>query len=153
MKKSELKSLLKPIVKECIQEALYDSGLLSSIIAEVMQGVTSGHSVISESAAGSKATAPTTQPRQQVDNRASERLAQLKETKKNLLESIGKDAYNGVDLFEGTAPLKSGGSPSSKPSAGGPMSGVDPSDPGVDISGLTGSLGNVWKKLAEGNKK
>ena len=150
MKKSELKSILKPIVKECIQETLYESGLLSSIIAEVMQGVTASQTVISES---KPAGAPKAASRQQIDNRAAEKKAHLSRTKKNLLDSIGREAYNGVDLFEGTTPLKSGGTPQASPSAGGPMSGIDPSDPGVDISGLTGVLGGVWKKLAEGNKK
>ena len=33
--------------------------------------------------------------------------------------------------------------------ARGPMSGIAPNDPGVDISALTGIMGNTWKKLAE----
>ena len=73
--------------------------------------------------------------------------------KKKLLESIGKEAYNGVDLFEGTTPLKRGGNPSSGGASQGPFQGVDPSDPGVDIGSLTESLGGVWKKLAKGGKK
>ena len=153
MKRSELKKMLKPIVKECIQEALYDSGLLSSIIAEVVQGVSAGQRVMTEAKAQVQQAAPT-RPRPAPDNRAKERQAQIRKAKKNLLDSIGKDAYNGVDLFEGTTPLKSGGTPSATPTTGGPMSGIDPSDPGVNIDSLTESLGGVWKKLAQqGNKR
>tara|TARA_R100000152_G_C6713129_1_gene140392 strand:+ start:105 stop:557 length:453 start_codon:yes stop_codon:yes gene_type:complete len=150
MKRSELKKMLKPIVKECIQEALYDSGLLSSIIAEVVQGVSAGQKVMTEAQAPVQQAAP---PTPKPDNRAREKQAQLRKTKKNLLDSIGKEAYNGVDLFEGTTPLKSGGSPSAATPSQGPFSGVDPSDPGVDIGSLTESLGGVWKKLAQGNKR
>jgi hypothetical protein len=157
MKKEELKKMLKPIVRECIKESLYESGLLSSIIAEVVQGVVAGNqSVITEAKAPERAPAP---PRVRTnENKNSQRAteqkrAELHKTKKNLLDSIGKGAYNGVDLFEGTTPLKSGGSPSGGGTANGPFSGVDPSDSGVDISALTGSLGSVWKKLAEGGKK
>ena len=152
MKKSELKSILKPLVKECIQETLYESGLLSSIIAEVLQGVQGSQAIISENRP--VATRQQSQPELAENNKASEqKRTQLRETKKNLLDSIGREAYNGVDLFEGTTPLSRGGSPTSSPAASGPMSGIDPSDPGVDISGLTGALGGVWKKLAEGRKK
>ena len=151
MKKAELKKALKPIVEECIREALYESGLLSSIISEVVQGVMDGQKVITE-------TQTTPQPvREPVKVNESERAeakrAQLSRVKKNLLDSIGADAYNGVDLFEGTTPLKSGGTPSAGATTQGPFSGVDPSDPGVNIDSLTESLGGVWKKLAQGGNK
>ena len=163
MKKEELKKMLKPIVKECIKESLYESGLLSSIIAEVVQGVVAGNqTVITEANASAEANAseraPAPAPVRTNENKRSEQAtrrkqSQLRETKKNLLDSIGKGAYNGVDLFEGTTPLKSGGTPSGGGSSQGPFSGVDPSDPGVNIDSLTEQLGGVWKKLAEGGKK
>jgi hypothetical protein len=157
MKKDELKKMLKPIVKECIKESLYESGLLSSIIAEVVQGVVAGNqSVITEARASEPAPAPArvrTNENKNSQRAAEQKRAELRKTKKNLLDSIGQGAYNGVDLFEGTTPLKSGGTPSGGASSQGPFSGVDPSDPGVNIDSLTEQLGGVWKKLAEGGKK
>ena len=157
MKKEELKKMLKPIVKECINESLYESGLLSSIIAEVVQGVVSrNQTVITEAKASERAPAPArarTNENKNSQRAADKKRAELRQTKKNLLDSIGQGAYNGVDLFEGTTPLKSGGSPRGGGSTQGPLSGIDPSDPGVDIDYLTEQLGGVWKKLAEGGKK
>ena len=51
------------------------------------------------------------------------------------------DAFNGVDLFEGTTPA-----PAQTEQGKGALSGVDPRDPGVDISSFA-SIG-TWKKLA-----
>jgi hypothetical protein len=153
MKRSDLKKMLKPIVQECIRESLYDSGLLSSIISEVIQGVNAGQGVIKESQAPVRATPKVVERDNSANLRAKEKKAQIHRAKKNLLDSIGKDAYNGVDLFEGTTPLRSAGSPSATPSSTGPMSGIDPGDPGVNIDALTESLGNTWKKLAAGGKK
>ena len=50
-----------------------------------------------------------------------------------MMEAIGKDAYNGVNLFEGTTPA-----PAPQESCRGSLSDVDPSDPGVDISSFMG---------------
>ena len=68
---------------------------------------------------------------------------QLLEQKRKMLDAIGKDAYNGVDLFEGTTPA-----PQSKstPHGSKALDGVAPNDPGVDISSFAAS--GIWKKLA-----
>ena len=155
MKKSDLKKALKPIVEECIRETLYESGLLSSIISEVVQGVMSGQEVLRERKEPAPTAAVRTReaPRVDENKRTEKRKAELGRQKKKLLDSIGAGSYNGVDLFEGTTPLKSGGSPSGGATSQGPFQGVDPSDPGVDIDSLTESLGGVWKKLAKGGKK
>ena len=58
-----------------------------------------------------------------------------------MLDSIGKDAYNGVDLFEGTTPT-----PPPQKQGGGALSGVDPNDSGVDITKFASS--KHWKALA-----
>ena len=47
-------------------------------------------------------------------------------------------------LFEGTTPLSAGGKVSNGPQPQGPLSDIDPSDPGVDISGIVGLAGNRW---------
>ena len=156
MTKADLKKTLKPIIEECVRETLYESGLLSSIISEVVQGVMSGQQVLQErvqpaKTAQRKSAAPKTDSSKELAT--EQKRVQIKQQKKNLIDSIGQSANNGVDLFEGTTPLKSGGSPSAGPSSQGPFSGVDPSDPGVNIDSLTDQLGGVWKKLAEGRKK
>jgi|TARA_R100000081_G_C4784929_1_gene153905 hypothetical protein len=135
MKKNELKKILKPLIKECIKEVIFEEGALSTIISEVMRG-TSGSQQIVETRAQ--------QPKQDFA-RQERKMQEAKERKRKLLDSIGKDAYNGVNLFEGTTPAPA-------PSAGqgqGPLDGVAPSDPGVDISGIfSGHSAKIWQKLS-----
>jgi hypothetical protein len=81
----------------------------------------------------------------QMRRKSQEVNSKLLEHRKKLLDSIGKDAYNGVDLFEGTEPIRSSPSPGGahRPS----VLGDDPSDAGVDISSLMGQAGKVWQAL------
>jgi flagellin-like hook-associated protein FlgL len=60
---------------------------------------------------------------------------QLKQRKKQLLDAIGRDAYGGVNVFEGTTPAPAA---TNEGQARGPLADVSPNDPGVDISGLFG---------------
>ena len=143
MNKDDLRKVLKPLIKECIKEVIFEEGTLSTIISEVVTGLDKPMVVEAK------------KPRQQfeTDEQAKERLEKRRlmetEKRKKLLDSIGGEAYNGVNLFEGTEPLQSAGSPSSAPSAQGPLSGVDARDPGVDISGLFGQKSStIWKKLS-----
>ena len=135
MKKNELKKILKPLIKECIKEVIFEEGALSTIISEVVKG-TSGSQQIFETRAQ--------QPK--LDFAKQERkMQEAKERKRKLLDSIGKDAYNGVNLFEGTTPAPA---PSSAQGQG-PLDGVSPSDPGVDISGIfSGHSAKIWQKLS-----
>ena len=75
-------------------------------------------------------------------------MKQAKERKRKLLDSIGRDAYNGVNLFEGTTPAPT-------PTSGqgqGPLDGVSPNDPGVDISNIfSGHSAKIWQKLSGKN--
>lgn len=148
MKRSELKKLIKPIVEECVKDALLTSGLLTSVISEVIAGVQKG--MITESNTEQRVQPQQTQP-QQNQISESERKKAL-ESKNKLLAAIGSSAYNDVDLFEGTTPIKKAGKASSGSSGYSPFEGVDPSDPGVDISALTRTAGKNWKRLTEGNK-
>lgn len=133
MKKNELKNMLKPLIKECVKEVIFEEGALSTIISEVMKG-TSGTQRIVE----------TERPKQDFAER-ERKLKEAKTRKRQLLDSIGKDAYNGVDLFEGTTPT-------SAPRSGqgqGPLDSVAPNDPGVDISGIfSGHSAKIWQKLS-----
>ena len=133
MNKDQLKKILKPMIKECIKEVIFEDGTLSTIISEVMKG-TGSQKVVYES--------------KQVTNQTNQEALQRKqkqllEQKRKMLDAIGKDAYNGVDLFEGTTPA-----PQSKstPHGSKALDGVAPNDPGVDISSFAAS--GIWKKLA-----
>ena len=128
MNKSELKKVLKPLIKQCIKEVLLEEkGTLSHIIAEVAGGLSSSKQPIVEEK----------EIKFFKDDKVKRNKQEfLKQKKKQILDRIGKDAYNGVNLFEGTTPTEA---PVENGSTKGPLSGVAPSDPGVDISGLFGS--------------
>jgi hypothetical protein len=134
MKKSELKKILKPLVKECIRESLLEDGILSGIISEVARGMRPA----------TPAPTPAADPvkeRMQRNAFNAEQSSKLQENKKKLMAAIGGDAYNGVNLFEGTTPAPAQASPTQQSS---PMSGHAPGDPGVDITNLFGSVGRSW---------
>jgi len=135
MKRAELKKILKPLIKECIKEVIFEDGTLSTIISEVLKGTTT-QQVVYE----------TKKPqRLETDQQASQRRRQhLQENKRKMLDSIGKGAFNGVNLFEGTTPMST--QSTSSPHGSQALDGVAPNDPGVDIS-VFGTTG-VWKKLA-----
>ena len=136
MKKSELKNLLKPMIKECIKEVIFEEGVLSNIVSEVVSGM--GRPTLVE------ARQPTMDDLARENEAMRKKQQALADQKKGLLRAINADAYGGVDLFEGTTPLSSGGSIDSGPSAQGPLADVDPQDPGVDISSIVGMAGNRW---------
>ena len=77
------------------------------------------------------------------------REQRLREQQQAALESIGKDSFNGVNVFEGTTPLATTTDPTPKTQAGA-LSDQDPSDPGVDISSFIANGGHAWKQLVEG---
>ena len=139
MKRAELKRLIKPLIKECLGEVLLESGVLSTVISEVVVGLSQTQPLV-ESARPQQPQAPALPD-------TSAQTRQLRETRKKMLEAVGRDAYGGVDVFEGTKPLKSGGSPGSSPSPASPLAGRDPSDAGVDITTLMPGMADVWKKL------
>ena len=137
MKKEQLKTVLKPLIKECIKEVIFEDGTLSTIISEVATGLGSAN-VISEATTATKRQSLETDF--EAKQRRQKKVQNLQEQKKKMLDAIGKDAFNGVDLFEGTTPA-----PAQQQQGKGALSGVAPSDPGVDISTLPTGM---WKKLA-----
>jgi len=145
MKKADLKKILKPLVKECIQEALLEEGLLSNVIAEVVKGLGAGQQPIVEQKQNDDEI-----NKMQLEEK-KKRSQKINETRQKMLDAIGNDSYNGVDLFEGTTPLNRAGNPGEAQQAQGALSDVDPSDPGIDISNLMGNI-STWKQLA-GNSK
>jgi len=142
MKKSELKKVLKPMIKECIREALFEEGILSGIISEVVKGLGSTQQVVVEQKRDNDEIKKLQLEQQQKNTQ------KINETRKKMLDAIGKSSYNGVDLFEGTTPVAQAGAPGEATSPQGPLSGVDPGDSGVDISNLMGNA-NTWKALTK----
>ena len=138
MNKTELKALLKPLIKECIKESLYEDGILSSVIVEVTRGLTAAPIVEQKKTVKTKAVETEAPPR------ATSVNGKLAEHKKKLMSAIGSDAYGGIDLFEGTTPAPG---QASGAQAANPMSGTDPNDSGIDISGIMAVGGNRWKDL------
>ena len=149
MKKTDFKNM----IKESIKEVLIEEGLLATVISEVAKELrqiptTNPSSNVSSTIQEQYDRTQAEQGRE----RAEQQRAKMEEMRKNMMESIGKSSYkdiynlNGVNLFEGTTPLKSGGTPGAGPSTAGPLSDVEPSDPGVDISSLMGNA-NLWKEL------
>ncbi len=131
MKKKELKQLIKPLVKECIQEVLLEEGLLSNVVSEVVKGMS---------------TAPLVErhvpePTSQVTQTADETRAKMSAYRNDLMEAVGKDAYNGVNLFENTEPLAQHEAPKGHADLGSPR------DSGVDISSLVGNSSAIWQAL------
>ena len=127
MNKKDLKKLIKPLVKECINEVLIEEGLLSNVVAEVAKGMQA--SVIVES----RVHQP--KPKTQSKDQKRERIF---EHRKKLMHAIGKESYNGANLFEDTTPLSDQKSQYETADLG------NPSDPGVDISSLVGDASKIW---------
>ena len=105
------------------------------MVSEVVKGM--GQPIVE-----TKQAFPTSnKPQYETDEQAKTRL---KEQRKRMMDAIGGDAYNGVNLFEGTtpAPASTGGAKQ------GPLSGIDPNDAGVDISSIMGKSAAIWSKMA-----
>ena len=129
MKKSELKKVIKPLVKECIQEVLIEEGLLSNVVSEVVKGITDTTLVEQRKPV----------PQQIV---REPKNTNLKQQRQKLMGAINKDAYNGVDLFEGTTPA-----PAQREQSAGAVDLGDPNDAGVDISSIMGASSKIWERL------
>ena len=130
MKKSDLKQLIKPLVKECIHEVLLEEGLLSNVVSEVAKGLQPQNLVVESQNAP---TQPKTQKQRSPDTAAQ---------RKKLLDAIGKDSFNGVDLFEGSTPV-----PAQRETQAGSVDLGDPGDSGVDISNLVGNASKMWEMM------
>tara|TARA_R100000152_G_C6700305_1_gene129973 strand:- start:142 stop:555 length:414 start_codon:yes stop_codon:yes gene_type:complete len=136
MKKDEFKQM----IKESVKEVLVEEGVLKSVISEVVKAVATTQS---ENPLPENKSAFTQQVNEEATKRRTQQLA---ETRKKMLDAIGNDSYGGVDLFEGTTPIKNAGNPNSSGAPSSALEGVDPNDSGVDISNLFSGV-DVWKKL------
>jgi hypothetical protein len=137
MNQNDLKKMLKPLVKQLVKEAMQEE--LSTVITEIIKQ-TGGKTVVE------------TKQQPVVDEAMLEerqkQKAKLLNEKRKVLEELSKNSYGGINIFEGTTPLKEGGKANDSyegvPKS--PLSDVDPSDSGVDISGLLRMTGG-WKKI------
>ena len=142
MNKTQLKKLIKPVVKECIQEVLIEEGLLTEVVSQVTAGLAKQPIVENKP---KKRKNKLFNEDLQIQRKSREANKKLQEHRRKLLDSIGTDAYNGVDLFEGTEPMTQSGTPGQahKPS----VLGDNPNDAGVDISSIMGNASQIWKAI------
>ena len=135
MKSEELKQVLKPLVKQCIKEVIFEDGVLSGIITEIVKGL--GHrEVVVEATTPRTADDASNERAALLEKQRYEHRKELEGQRKSLSESIGQ-RLNGINVFEGVNPINKAGQPTGAPSApGSALEGVDPNDPGVDISKL-----------------
>ena len=126
MKTNEFKKILKPLIEQTVKEVLLQEGVLSKVVAEVARGL--GTPILENKQVQ---TAP---QQQSHDEEEYERNRQ--ERIKRLNESIGLK----TNVFESVQPVPESNSNS-------PLSGVGPTDSGVDISGIQRLAKGKWKNL------
>ncbi len=130
MKKSELKN----IIKECVKEVIFEEGVLSGIITEVAQGL-QGAQILTASQQSLGAGNNFSKKSENVINKMTETRKRVQEAMtdlKNAPTPVKKPEFAQKNpLFEGTAPIPEG-------DGKGSLSGISPSDPGIDISNLPG---------------
>jgi len=136
MKKSEFKKIIKPIVAECIKESLLEDGLISGIISEVVRGISAQPTPPPAAAAHDPSF-----DRMHRNAFTTEKKEKLQEQRNKLMSAVGRESYNGVNLFEGTTPAPGPTTPTQQAAA---LSGQPSGDPGVDISNLMGSVSTHW---------
>lgn len=147
MKKSELKKILKPLVKECIKESLLEDGLLSNIISEVASGL-AGSALMTETP--SHPQSQINKQEQQAQINLEEKRRMMEQERQDRIRALNESTskkFGGVNIFEGTTPVPADRQTSAAPGA---LSGVDPSDAGVDINGIAALAGGRWNKILKG---
>ena len=142
MNKTQLKKLIKPVVKECIQEVLIEEGLLTEVVSQVTAGM-SRQPIVEN--VPKKRNDKLFNEDLQMKRKSREANKKLQEHRRKLLDSIGTDAYNGVDLFEGTEPMRQTDTPGEAHKQS--LLGDNPNDAGVDISSIMGNASQIWKAI------
>ena len=138
MNSNDLKKTLRPLVKQLVKEAMQEE--LTTVISEIIKQTSSAQIVEHKQ-----------QPvinRQLQEERTAEKQKLIEERRKRL-EEVTKGAYGGINLFEGTTPApppRDTSGTKGAESVASPLAGIDPSDSGVDISGLLRMTGG-WKQI------
>ena len=136
--KSELKNTLKPLIKQCIKEVIFEDGILSGIITEVVAGLDTRAPIVEVAEPEREPTRREQDRAVMIENQRAEHRREMEAQRRSLTETVGK-RFNGMDLFEGTSPISRAGSPPNPGTTSAPSSaldGIDPNDPGVDITKL-----------------
>jgi len=133
MKKSEFKEM----IKESVKEVLVDEGVLKSVITEVVKAVGQPQQPVVKQQSFTE---------QASSEAAAKKKQKLAETRKKMLDAIGKDSFGGVDLFEGTTPMHKAGNPDAPSRPSSALEGIAPDDEGVDISNFMDGA-KIWKQL------
>ena len=129
-----LKKVIKPLIKQCIKEVIFEDGVLSGIISEVVRGTSSNNLVHK---------AKPKEQKKEKENFENQVKIRLQETRKKMLDAIGTDSFNGVDVFENTDPLNKPGTLGESKIAS-PLDIYAPGDSGVDISKI---FNPKWKEM------
>ena len=139
MNSNDLKKTLRPLVKQLVKEAMQEE--LSTVISEIIKQ-TSSTQIVEQ-----RQQAQPVMNKQLQEQRAAEKQKQIEERRKRL-EEFSKNSFGGINLFEGTTPAPPPRDTGTKgaESVASPLAGVDPSDSGVDISGLLRMTGG-WKQI------
>ena len=111
--------------------------MLSSLIAEIAIGINRAQGQLLEGAQ-TQQREENVKLKEQADEIQRQKLL---ETKKKMLNAIGSEKMS--KIFEGTEPLRNTGSSN----VHSPLSGREPQDAGVDISGLFNLAGQKWNQL------
>ncbi len=144
MTKTDLQRALRPLVKECVRDIIFEEGFLSGIISEVVAGLNAGQ-VLRETPIRNTSTPVEEENARQIA--IEQQKARIDEARRRMADAIGREAYGGANLFEGTNPLPRGGNPDASPAPSNPLSGYGENDEGVNIDSLLGGVGRNWKKL------
>jgi hypothetical protein len=139
MNSNDLKKTLRPLVKQLVKEAMQEE--LTTVISEIIKQTSSVQMV------EQRQVQPQMNKKLQED-RAVEKQKQIEERRKRL-EEFSKNSFGGMNLFEGTTPTPAPRDVSGTKGAesvASPLAGVDPSDSGVDISGLLKMTGG-WRQI------
>ena len=110
---------------------LIEEGLLKSVVSQISEGMASDQDSVT--------AAPQQEKTFEVPR---EERSKMREAREKIIQNIGSERFNGVNIFEGTTPAQAEKSPQSQ--ASNPLSGVAPGDKGVDISSFANPN---WRKL------
>ena len=133
MKANEFKKILKPLIKQTIKEVLLEEGILSKVVSEVVAGL--GSPLVEKQNVSKRSTSSLEDSQEKEELYEKQRQQRIK----RLNESTNLDSK----VFNNVAPLATNDSRS-------PLSGMNPSDSGVDISGIQKLSNGKWKTLAGG---
>ena len=132
--------MLKPLIKECVKEMILEEGLLTNIVSEVAAGMQGN--LVTETRQPRPKREHILDDRPKIKRKSNEAREKLKEHRQRLMDSIGQDAYGGVDLFEGTEPMRQQAAPRA-----GAVDLGDPNDAGVNLDSILGNASHIWKAM------